>query len=237
MNNKNQAYQVVDADQSTYDMELNSLHDENGIIDSHDGFWDLDEVKTIISKLPLMQQFKLYEAINKGVKFFGYPMNTVFNCLMDYSEAESLDKVDTDTMQDFNSEFYINYLEDSIDDLKYWSNSFDIGDLLEWLQNNAKNFNYCTICGYNQGEECYLFNDEGLTYDNETIKNFYTCVLYGGLVEIDSLDKDDGGVECLETLSNDYSLEYNRDKIIAYMKKYYNALPAKEVVTRKIVLA
>lgn len=235
MNNENQAYQVVDADQLTYEDEFEFLHDENYILS--DGTWDIDEIKQIISELPLMKQFKLYEAINKGVKFFGYPMNTVSNCLIAYSEAESLDKVDTDTMQDFNDEFYTNYLDENIDNLRFYKpGEFDMYDLLEWLNKEVKAFNYCHIYGYCQGDECYLFNNQGSEYD-EKIKNYYTCVLYGGLVEIDSLDED-GNIACQEeTLSDDYSLEYDRDKIITYMKKYYKALPAKEVVTRKIVLA
>lgn len=226
MDNKNQAYQVVDADQFAYEIEFDRLHDENYILS--DGTWDIDEVKQIISELPLMQQFKLYENIT---------MDTVSNCLMDYSDVETLDEVDTDTMQDFNDEFYFNYLDENIDGLRFYRpGEFDMCDLLEWLNNEIKTFNYCHIYGYCQGDECYLFNNQGFEYDEKT-KNYYTCVLYGGLVEIDSLD-DNGDIACQEgTLSNDYSLEYDQDKITAYMKDTFQALPAKEIITRKIVLA
>lgn len=235
MDNEHNAYGVTNATDDTYQVEFDSLNMENGFLFS-EVTGDLDDIKTIVSELPLLQQFKLYELINKDIQFTGYSMNTINDCLLDFTSEYNISEVSTDEKQDFNDEFYINYLDESIGDLKYYSNSFDMFDLLEFLSNSIESFQYSHIIGYCQGDECLIFNNDNFTYD-ETTKNYITCVLYGGLVEINSLDND-LNVYCTDAvLSNDYSLEYDQDKIINYMNKHYNAKPANKVVSVKLAFA
>lgn len=235
MDKKNNVYEITNATEDTYQIEFDNFKENNGTLSS-EGAWNLDTVKNIVSELPLLQQFKLYELINKDTQFEFYPMNTINDCLLDFTSENNISDVETDDKLDFIDEFYTNYLNEAIDDLKYYSNEFDMFDLLEFLSNHVETFNYTHIIGYCQGDECLVFNNDNFVYD-ETTKNYITCVFYGGLVEINSLDKD-GDIDCTEeVLSNDYSLEYDKDKIIAYMDKYYNAKPAKERIHREFVLA
>lgn len=235
MDNENNAYEVTNASDCTYSFEFDNLKEGNGVLSS-EGTWDLNSVQMVVSELPVLQQFKLYERISKQIQFADYQMNTINDCLLDFTSEDNISEVTVDDKLDFNDEFYTEYLNDAISSLKYYSNDFDMFDLLEFLSNHIESFNYTHIIGYCQGDECLVFNNDNFAY-NETVKNYITCVFYGGLVEINSLDKD-GDIDCTEeVLSNDYSLEYDKDKIIAYMDKYYNAKPAKEKIHREFVVA
>ena len=235
MDNENNAYEVTNASDYTYSFEFDNLKEGNGVLSSN-GTWDLNSVKMVVSELPVLQQFKLYERISKHKQFADYQMNTINDCLLYFTSEDNISEVTIDDKLDFNDEFYDEYLNDAINSLKYCSNDFDMFDLLEFLSDNLKGFCYTHIIGWNQGEECLVFNNYNYTYD-ETSKNYIACILYGGLVEINRLDNN-LDFDCTEeVLSNDYDLEYDKDKIINFMDKNYNAKLAKEVVHRQLVLA
>lgn len=235
MDKKNNAYEVVNANDDTYQIEFEDFKEENGVLSS-EGTWDLDDVKNVVSELSLLQQFKLYELINQDTQFEFYPVGTINDCLLDFTSEDNISDVETDDKLDFIDEFYTDYLNEAINGLRYYSNEFDMFDLLEFLSNHIESFNYTHIIGYCQGDECLVFNNDNFIYDEAT-KNYITCVFYGGLVEINSLDKN-GDIDCTEEiLDNNYDLEYEKDKIIAYMDKHYNAKLAKEKIHREFVLA
>lgn len=211
-------------DQSSQDLAFDEFHGmENNhvIVLDRFGIQDREQLADIVETLPLMKQFQLYELINNN----GSWLPTVSECLLDYADENNLGKVDTDTKQCFNSDFYFSYLDEDIKDLSYLSYNFDMFDLMDFLTNNLDSFNYCHVYGYVQGDESLVFNNKGISY-NDT--GYVTNVLYGGLVMIDVLNEE-GEIDYTEGfISDNYSPEFEKDNLIKYMKKYYNASLVKE---------
>lgn len=228
MDKKNKVYNVTSVDpedQATYDLAFDEFHDmENNymIVLDRFGIQDREQLSDIVETLPLMKQFQLYELINNDNNSW---LSTISDCLLDYADENSIHEVDTDTKQCFNDDFYFNYLDEDIKDLSYLSYNFDMFDLMDFLNNNLDNFNYCHVYGYVQGDEALVFNNEGNSY-NDT--EYVTNVLYGGLVMVDVLNEA-GEVDYTEDfISDNYSPDFEKDNLIKYMKKYYNASLVKE---------
>lgn len=212
-------------DVATQDLVFNDFHDmENNcvIVSSSFGLQDREQLENIVKTLPLMKQFQLHELINNDDNNW---LPTVSDCLLDYADENSIYKVDLDTKQCFNDDFYFNYLSEDIKGLSYWSNDFDMLDLMDFLTNSLDSFNYCHVYGYVQGDEALVFNNEGNSYNNT---EYVTNVLFGGLVMIDVLNEA-GEVDYTEGfISDNYSPDFEKDNLIKYMKEYYNASLVKE---------
>lgn len=217
-------------DQVTQELVFDKFHDmENNyvIVSDRFGIQDREQLADIVKTLPLMKQFQLYELINNDNSW----LSTVSNCLLDYADENSIHRVDVDTKQCFNSDFYFTYLDEDIKDLSYWSYNFGMFDLMEFLTNNLDNFNYCHVYGYAQGDEALVFNNEGNSY-NDT--EYVTDVLYGGLVMIDVLNEA-GEIDYTEGfISDNYNPEFEKDNLIKYMKEYYNASLVKEKINLSV---
>lgn len=115
----------------------------------------------------------------------------------------------------------------------------ELNDLLDWLKDNIKDFDYAYLTGYSQGDACafYRFNsssDDYLPLDEKTLN----CIYDGAIDIVKLLPEEDGTITAdwdnsvdIETVLGFYVYEDNYDEYIdEYMKHNYNAIPANKKV-------
>lgn len=177
----------------------------------------------------MRQAFEVYSIINNQSlkdtrKDFRFEMEV-------YSDDKPETFYRVATLDDFKDVMFENT------SLEYWG----INSLLDWLKNNVNDFDYTCVNGYGQGEACafYKFNsskDDGYLYlplDEETLMS-----IYGGVIDIEELEKDKQGHALLNDNGNVidsvcglYADDYtNNNDINDYMRVYYNAVLADKKV-------
>lgn len=231
MDKKHKVYKVAvassDVCQSTFDNMLEGQH----LISTSQGSleWFDDDLVDTLGGLPIIDKFKLYELINKDAKHF----QTVSDCLVDYLELDDVSQATTNEKLDFIKWGFDDYYVESVISLPFYAPyTFDMFNLFEFLQNHNSSFEYAILDG--KTDNNLIYNVNGDTYKQTTIE-YYNSVINHSLLEVDSVS-DEGEFEgVVDTLSSAYNPDWGQDKLTAYMKDTFQALPAKKQF--KIVLA
>lgn len=231
MDKKNKVYEVTVASSGTCQSMFDNMLEGQHLIGTSQGFleWFDDDLVDTLGGLPTIDKFKLYELMNKDSN----SLKTVSECLIDCMELDNVSQATTDEKLDFIKWGFEDYYCESVMCLPFYSPyTFDMFDLFEFLQNHNSSFNYAVLDG--KIDNNLIYNVNGKTYKQATI-NYYNSIINHSLVEVDSVDDDCEFKGVVATLSSAYNPEWGRDKLTAYMKDTFQALPAKKQF--KIVLA
>lgn len=230
MDKKNNAYKVTVASADTCQIEFDDMLEDQHLISTNNvSEWFDDDLVDVLGGLYIIDKFKLYELINKDADRF----QTVSDCMVDYLDLDNVSQATTDEKLDFIMQGFDDYYIDSVTSLPFYAPyTFDMFDLFKFLQNHDSSFKYAILDG--DIDNNLIYNTNGNTY-NQAIVEYYNSVINGTLVEVDEVDNSSNFMEIVTTLSSAYNPEWDQDKITAYMKDTFQALPAKKQV--KIVLA
>lgn len=231
MDKKHKVYKVAVASSDVCQSTLNNVLEGQHLISTSRGSleWFDDDLVDTLGGLPIIDKFKLYELINKD----STSLTTVSECLIDYLELDNVSQATTDEKLDFIKWGFEDYYCESVMCLPFYAPyTFDMFDLFEFLQNHDGSFNYAVLDG--KIDNNLIYNVNGKTYKQAAI-DYYNSVINHSLIEVDSVDNEGKFKSIVATLSSAYNPDWGQDKLTAYMKDTFQALPAKKRF--KIVLA